>query len=80
MVIFKKFSLLGILYEPKYRTSITKQGTNEFERAKIYYTKKVADNLLFIANPGNKAETPYKSGAKLEKMGYKQKLKSYNNL
>ncbi|GAA7316981.1 hypothetical protein HpM067_11830 [Helicobacter pylori] len=45
------------------------KGLNEFERAKIYYTKKVADNLLFIANPGNKAETPYKSGAKLEKMG-----------
>ncbi|GAA8393766.1 hypothetical protein HpBT223_13770 [Helicobacter pylori] len=29
-------------------------GLNEFERAKIYYTKKVADNLLFIANPSNK--------------------------
>ncbi|WRF05088.1 hypothetical protein KVE59_04635 [Helicobacter pylori] len=35
------------------------KGLNEFERAKIYYTKKVADNLLFIANPGNKVEAPY---------------------
>ncbi len=55
------------------------KGLNEFERAKIYYTKKVADNLLHIANPGNKVETPYKSGAKLEKMGiskddYKQSI------
>ncbi|GAA7954143.1 hypothetical protein JP0542_06740 [Helicobacter pylori] len=55
------------------------KGLNEFERAKIYYTKKVADNLLFIANPSNKVEAPYKSGAKLEKMGiskddYKQSI------
>ncbi len=55
------------------------KGLNEFERAKIYYTKKVADNLLFIANPSNKVEAPYKSGDKLEKMGisrddYKQSI------
>ncbi|RVZ80814.1 hypothetical protein EC591_01470 [Helicobacter pylori] len=55
------------------------KGLNEFERAKIYYTKKVADNLLYIANPSNKVEVPYKSGAKLEKMGiskddYKQSI------
>ncbi|GAA7893359.1 hypothetical protein HpMS204_00930 [Helicobacter pylori] len=55
------------------------KGLNEFERAKIYYTKKVADNLLFIANPSNKVEAPYKSGTKLEKMGiskddYKQSI------
>ncbi|MGL2541979.1 hypothetical protein ACOWOQ_04085 [Helicobacter pylori] len=41
------------------------KGLNEFERAKVYYTKKVADNLLHIANPINKVEAPYKSDAKL---------------
>ncbi|MBH0249750.1 hypothetical protein [Helicobacter pylori] len=55
------------------------KGLNEFERAKVYYTKKVADNLLYIANPSNKVEAPYKSDAKLEKMGitkddYKQSI------
>ncbi len=55
------------------------KGLNEFERAKVYYTKKVADNLLYIVNPSNKVEAPYKSDAKLEKMGiskddYKQSI------
>ncbi|PDW36696.1 hypothetical protein BB423_07555 [Helicobacter pylori] len=35
------------------------KGLNEFERAKVYYTKKVADNLLYIANPSNKVEAPF---------------------
>ncbi|WQX35667.1 hypothetical protein KVL15_03505 [Helicobacter pylori] len=41
------------------------KGLNEFERAKVYYTKKVADNLLYIANPINKVEAPYSVGSPL---------------